>query len=65
MTPFCALCLSETGPFELRPYGKNVGMVRVCDRCENEHPRQGRYSFSETIKVVPRTDGHKVIKKGR
>jgi len=60
---FCAQCLSEVGPFEKRPYGRNGGLVSVCQTCENEHPRQGRYSFSETIKDIPRCHGHKTMRR--
>lgn len=55
---FCAQCLSTDGPFSPRPYGKDDAIVMVCARCENEHPREGRYSYSETTRVIPRTHGH-------
>lgn len=59
MSPeFCAQCLSESGPFVLRPHGKGDAMVNVCDRCENEHPREGRYNFSEATRVIPSRNGH-------
>lgn len=43
--PFCAHCTTYTGPFVQRPLGKNDGLVTICIPCDQEHPREGRYSF--------------------
>ncbi len=45
--PFCALCTSERGPFARRPFGISRALVNVCHRCDEEHPREGGYSFSD------------------
>lgn len=40
--PFCAICTEE------RPGAMRVldgRRVFVCERCDTEHPRSGRYSF--------------------
>jgi hypothetical protein len=56
---FCALCLGERGPFAMLPYGKDDALVRVCRSCQHEHPRDGRYSFSETSRLPLPCVGHK------
>lgn len=45
---FCALC-GEDAPAgsALRPLGRDDALVAVCASCDGEHPRSGRYSFSE------------------
>lgn len=58
VSQWCAQCLSAAGPFMLRPYGKDKALVRICERCENEHPRSGRYSFSEATREIPKINGH-------
>ncbi len=44
--PWCAVCLSETGPFYAEPLGRDNAIVAVCDPCSGESPRTGRYGFS-------------------
>lgn len=36
--PFCANCTEETGPFVMRPIGKNNGLVRICTSCDSDPP---------------------------
>jgi hypothetical protein len=55
---FCAQCLSTDGPFEKLPHGKDDALVWVCERCQHEHPRMGRYNFSEATRTIPRLHGH-------
>lgn len=55
---FCAQCLSTDGPFEMLPHGKDDALVKVCDRCRNEHPRSGRYNFSESTRTIAKVHGH-------
>lgn len=55
---FCALCTSDVGPFTTMNIGANDALVVVCERCVNEHPREGRYSFGEAARLIPRTGGH-------
>lgn len=57
-TPFCAQCLSDKGPFTEQPWGKDGALVQICDACENEHPRKGRYSFSEATRLIAPVKGH-------
>jgi hypothetical protein len=33
-------------------------MVRVCHRCETEHPREGNYTFSEATREIQKVCGH-------
>lgn len=50
--PFlCASCGNDRQgvPYRL-PWGRNDAMVDVCDACVNDHPRSGRYGFSEAGK---------------
>lgn len=35
MSEFCAICVSERGPFKSAPLGKGDAMVRVCADCES------------------------------
>lgn len=42
---FCAICVSERGPFVVRPLGRNNALVTVCNRCDEEHPSKGGYGF--------------------
>lgn len=56
---FCALCTSDVPPFTTMNIGKDDALVVVCDRCVNEHPREGRYSFGEATRTIARTRGHK------
>ena len=43
MTAFCAICTSESGPFQsVSVNGRNVN---ACARCCDEHPRAGGYTF--------------------
>ncbi len=42
---WCAVCVSEEGPFVRRPLGRNGELVNVCSSCDTEHPRSGRYAF--------------------
>lgn len=59
---FCALCTSDTGPFVQRPFGKADALVTVCKSCDEEHPRQGNYSFGDGVgaRETPRLNGHRV-----
>ena len=57
-SPFCAQCLSDQGPFVQLPHGKDDALVNICDRCENEHPRSGRYNFSESRRLITKVFGH-------
>lgn len=44
----CALCTEQIeGAARLLPLGKDDAMVWICWPCDTEHPRKGRYSFSE------------------
>jgi hypothetical protein len=44
---FCALCLTPIADEAQRePFGKDGALVDVCSTCCDEHPRSGRYSFS-------------------
>lgn len=40
----CAICTSEVG-VRLREFDGKATLI--CERCENEHPRDGGYSFTE------------------
>ena len=40
---YCAVCLAEGRPLELDPDLD----VLTCQPCREEHPRQGRYTFSD------------------
>lgn len=67
MTPFCAICTSEVGPFVERGLGKNGAMVKVCEACRAEHPRQGRYAFGggrAQSALAPAGDGNKRKSRG-
>lgn len=50
---FCAICTSDS-PGALSPGAlreMDGRMVFVCDACENEHPRAGRYNFGDRESV--------------
>ena len=44
----CAICASAAaaGTGGVAPIGRGGALVRVCVRCETEHPRQNGYSFN-------------------
>jgi hypothetical protein len=37
---FCAICTDDAGPFVLRPIGKDDALVRICEDCDTEKPRE-------------------------
>lgn len=42
---FCAVCTSETGPFDMEPLGRNGAMVLVCRSCRMETPGEREHLF--------------------
>lgn len=53
---WCALCTADLPESHTRmaPFGKNEGLVLVCDECFDTHPRSGRYGF-DSLKAPART----------
>lgn len=49
----CAICAADTNDGLVTPLGRNDAMVAICRRCDGEHPRRGRYSFSGGRSVGP------------
>lgn len=48
MSPFCAICAADIhGTPARQPLGKGGATVNVCTACDDEHPRSGRYGFSD------------------
>jgi hypothetical protein len=43
----CALCTDPIiGSAVREPFGRNGGLVDVCQDCSSVHPRSGRYGFN-------------------
>lgn len=42
---FCASCTEVTSNLVPRGIGRGDGIVWLCKTCDEEHPRQGRYSY--------------------
>lgn len=45
---FCASCTEVTPHLKPRALGRNEGIVWICQACDGEHPRSGRYSFDDS-----------------
>lgn len=42
---FCAVCTRDKGPFVQRVLDDGGPLVTICEPCDQEHPRTGRYAF--------------------